>query len=187
MGGADFSEARQSAAPSDRIGVLLCNRKDSLLLNMNLPGNITVAGLDMVSNSLKLDTAAERKIGYDYCRQFNIDVRHLDDPVRVLSAGNQQKLLLARLFFSNCRLLVLDEPTMNIDIISKNDLYNLMNSYICRGNSIILISSDLKELKGMSHRVLVMRERRVLQEIAPADLTYQSLLAAKGEPSEGAL
>ena len=76
---------------------------------------------------------------------------------------------------------MLDEPTMNIDIISKNDLYNLMNSYICRGNSIILISSDLKELKGMSHRVLVMKERRVLQEIAPGELTYQSILTAKEE------
>ena len=181
LGGASLSTPDSGMGPSDRIGVLLCNRKDSLLLNVNLPGNITVAGLDMISSSLKLDTAAERKIGYDYCRQFNIDVRHLDDPVRVLSAGNQQKLLLARLFFSNCRLLVLDEPTMNIDIISKNDLYNLMNSYICRGNSIILISSDLKELKGMSHRVLVMKERRVLQEIAPGELTYQSLLTAKEE------
>ena len=181
LGGAPLSAPDSAAGPSDRIGVLLCNRKESLLLNVNLPGNITVAGLDMISSSLKLDTAAERKIGYDYCRQFNIDVRHLDDPVRVLSAGNQQKLLLARLFFSNCRLLVLDEPTMNIDIISKNDLYNLMNSYICRGNSIILISSDLKELKGMSHRVLVMRERRVLQEIAPEELTYQNLLTTKEE------
>ena len=181
LGGANLSAPDTALGPSDRIGVLLCHRKESLLLNVNLPGNITVAGLDMISSSLKLDTAAERKIGYDYCRQFNIDVRHLDDPVRVLSAGNQQKLLLARLFFSNCRLLVLDEPTMNIDIISKNDLYNLMNSYICRGNSIILISSDLKELKGMSHRVLVMKERRVLQEIAPEELTYQSLLTAKEE------
>ena len=181
LGGAPLSAPDSAAGPSDRIGVLLCNRKESLLLNVNLPGNITVAGLGMISSSLKLDTAAERKIGYDYCRQFNIDVRHLDDPVRVLSAGNQQKLLLARLFFSNCRLLVLDEPTMNIDIISKNDLYNLMNSYICRGNSIILISSDLKELKGMSHRVLVMRERRVLQEIAPEELTYQNLLTTKEE------
>ena len=158
-----------------RIGALLCNRKESLLLNMDLSSNITVSGLDMVSSTLRLDTVAERKIGFDYCRQFNIDVRHIDDPARVLSAGNQQKLLLARLFFSNCRILVLDEPTMNIDVISKNDVYNLMNSYICRGNSIILISSDLEELKGMCHRIIVMKNRTVFQEIRPEDLTYESL------------
>ena len=160
---------------NQRIGALLCNRKESLLLNMDLSSNITVSDLGMISSTLRLDTAAERKIGFDYCRQFNIDIRHIDDPARVLSAGNQQKLLLARLFFSNCRILVLDEPTMNIDIISKNDVYNLMNSYICSGNSIILISSDLDELKGMCHRIIVMKNRTVFQEVRPEDLTYESL------------
>lgn len=160
-----------------RIGALLCNRRESLLPDMNLPGNITVAGLDMVSSTFILHPAAERKVGFDYCHQFNIDVRHIDDPARVLSAGNQQKLLLARLFFSNCRILVLDEPTVNIDIISKNDVYNLMNSYICRGNSIILISSDLEELKGMCHRIIVMKDRTVFQQVNPENLNYESLVS----------
>lgn len=166
---------------NQRIGALLCNRKESLLRNMDLSSNITVSDLSMISSTLRLDTAAERKIGFDYCHQFNIDIRHIDDPARVLSAGNQQKLLLARLFFSNCRILVLDEPTMNIDIISKNDVYNLMNSYICSGNSIILISSDLEELKGMCHRIIVMKNRTVFQEIRPEDLTYESLASRIGD------
>lgn len=160
-----------------RIGALLCNRRQSLLADMNLPGNITVAALDMVSSSFILNATAERKVGFDYCHQFNIDPRHIDDSARVLSAGNQQKLLLARLFFSNCRILVLDEPTVNIDVISKNDVYNLMNSYICRGNSIILISSDLEELKGMCHRIIVMKDRTVFQQISPENLNYESLVS----------
>lgn len=170
---------KNTGTADHRIGALLCNRRESLLLDMDLSSNITVAGLGMVSSTLMLDTVAERKVGFDYCRQFNIDARHIDDPARVLSAGNQQKLLLARLFFSNCRILVLDEPTMNIDIISKNDVYNLMNSYICRGNSIILISSDLEELKGMCHRIIVMKNRTVFQEVRPEELTYESLASEK--------
>lgn len=160
---------------TNRIGVLLCNRKDLLLLDMDPSSNITVSGLNLVSANQLLNTAEERKVGFDYCRRFNIDIRHFDDPARVLSAGNQQKLLLARLFFSNCRILVLDEPTMNIDVISKNEIYNLMNSYICRGNSIIFISSDLAELKGMTHRIIVMKDRSVAEEITPDRLTYKSL------------
>lgn len=68
---------------------------------------------------------------------------------------------------------------MNIDLISKNDLYNLMNSYICRGNSIILISSDLEELRGMTHRIIVMKDRSVLQEIRPEALNYESLICVR--------
>lgn len=170
----------QEKNPSDRrIGALLCNRKESLLLDMDLSSNITVSRLGLVSSTLMLNTTAERKVGFDYCRQFNIDPRHMDDPARVLSAGNQQKLLLARLFFSNCRILVLDEPTMNIDVVSKNDVYNLMNSYICRGNSIIFISSDLEELKGMCHRIIIMKDRTAFCEISPEKLTYESLVSEK--------
>ena len=174
------SLTNSNAAGNNRIGALLCNRKDLLLASMDMSSNITVSNLEMVSSNMVLDTIAERKVGFDYCRQFNIGVHHIDDPARTLSAGNQQKLLLARLFFSNCRILVLDEPTMNIDIISRNDLYNLMNSYICRGNSIILISSDLEELKGMTHRTIVMKDRSVLQEIRSENLTYESLLHLSG-------
>lgn len=166
----------QAASSDPRIGALLCNRRESLLLDMDLSSNITVSALGMISSNFVLNSAAERKVGFDYCHQFNIDIQHIDDPARVLSAGNQQKLLLARLFFSNCRILVLDEPTMNIDVISKNDIYNLMNSYICRGNSIILISSDLEELKGMCHRIIVMKNRTVSQQIRPEELTYECLI-----------
>lgn len=170
-------EVLTSPARPGEVGVLLCNRRGLLLWDMTIARNITVARLSQISGRAFLSGSAERKIGFDYCRQFNIKARNSDDTARTLSAGNQQKLLLARLFFSNCRILVLDEPTMNIDVVSRNEIYNLMNSYICQGNSIILISSDLDELAGMSHRIIVMKDRTVLSEIPPGQLSYKSLIA----------
>ncbi|NLF28452.1 MAG: sugar ABC transporter ATP-binding protein [Clostridiales bacterium] len=171
----------QSGVREGLIGALLCNRRDMLLADMDIPENITVGNLKGGSGKHIIRIGEERLVGFDYCRQFNIDPRHLYDPAGRLSAGNQQKLLLARLFYSNCRILILDEPTMNIDIVSRNEIYNLMNQHICRGNSIILISSDLNELAGMSHRILVMKGRTVEKEIKPEELSYQTLLAGRQE------
>jgi ribose transport system ATP-binding protein len=98
--------------------------------------------------------------------------------VRLLSGGNQQKVVLGKWLAGSGRIFIFDEPTRGVDVGAKVEIYNLMNRLTARGAGIIMISSELPELLGMSDRILVMHRGRIHAEIAAADATEERVLSA---------
>jgi ABC-type sugar transport system ATPase subunit len=154
------------------------DRKDSgLVLGMSVRDN---AGLATMRRSRRwglLDRARQRELVDEYVEELDIRPRGLDRPVRNLSGGNQQKVVLTKWLLSKPRVLILDEPTRGVDIATRVDLYRLIDGLTRTGLGVLLISSDLTEVLGVTDRVLVMRQGRVVANLASADTDEETLLA----------
>lgn len=111
-------------------------------------------------------------------QELNINPPQIERLVRTLSGGNQQKVVLAKWLLSQSKVLILDEPTRGVDVATKVEIYHIIGDLADKGIGIIFISSELPEILGMSDRVLVMREGRLVGEFAKADYGEESLLAA---------
>lgn len=159
----------------NQISFLPSDHNSFLVTDFSIPPNITMSNLKLVQKIGVLNTGKEMRVGYHYTRILNIKEPHQHTNVEFLSAGNQRKVTLSRMLFKNNNILILDDPTENIDILSKNEIYNQLNSYVLQGNSVILISSDIQEMKHLCSRVLITQNRTVVKEIAPSQLTYEDL------------
>ncbi|HEX5955523.1 MAG TPA: ATP-binding cassette domain-containing protein, partial [Solirubrobacterales bacterium] len=110
-----------------------------------------------------------------------------DDPdraVRLLSGGNQQKVVLARWLLHECRVLLLDEPTRGVDVPTKAELYRVIADLAASGLGVVMVSSELEELAGLCTRVLVMREGELVAEVAGEDASERELLRHAVAPTE---
>jgi ABC-type sugar transport system ATPase subunit len=96
----------------------------------------------------------------------------------LLSGGNQQKVVVAKWLASEAKIFIIDEPTRGIDVGAKVEVYNLMTEIVRQGNAVLMISSELPEVLGMSDRILVMREGHLVAEFPRAEATQQKILAA---------
>jgi ABC-type sugar transport system ATPase subunit len=119
----------------------------------------------------------------------NVKAASIRMPVSMLSGGNQQKLLFARTVMCSPSVLIADEPTRGVDVGSKRAIYDLLTQMAESGMGIVVISSDLEEVLGLAHRVLVMRHGRIITELSGDAMNEQTVLAAAfAEPSsEGAV
>jgi ribose transport system ATP-binding protein len=131
-----------------------------------------------------LDQAAMRKTSRDYVARLDIKTPSVHQQVRLLSGGNQQKIVIAKWLLRDCDILFFDEPTRGIDIGAKSEIYKLLNTLAGQGKAIVMISSELPEIMRISHRILVMCEGRVTGEIAARDATQEKImhLATQREP-----
>lgn len=159
----------------DQISFLPSDHLSFLVSNFSIPPNITMSNLHEVQKVGVLDVDKEMRVGYHYTRILNIKEPQQRAQVAFLSAGNQKKVTLSRMLFKNNSILILDDPTENIDVLSKNEIYNQLNSYVLQGNAVIFISSDIQELKHLCSRILVTQNRTVIKEVSPAQLTYEDL------------
>ena len=107
---------------------------------------------------------------------INIKATSVQQAALNLSGGNQQKVVLAKWIFAHPKLMILDEPTRGIDVGAKYEIYSLMNDMVSKGMSIIMISSELPEVIGMSDRIYVMCEGRITGEVSGADATEQNIM-----------
>ena len=107
---------------------------------------------------------------------MRVVLQSLEQKISTLSGGNQQKTILAKWLFGEGLVYLLDEPTCGLDIASKVDIYNIMNSIICRWAGIIMISSDLSELIGMSHRILVIHNGTIVRELSGEEATEEEII-----------
>jgi ABC-type sugar transport system ATPase subunit len=124
----------------------------------------------------------ERKAASRYVEELRIRTPSLDQKVMFLSGGNQQKVVLSKWLCSQAKVFIFDEPTRGIDVGAKTEIYQLMNRLTANGVAIIMISSELLEVLGMSDRVLVMREGRIGGEFSAAEATQERILqCALGE------
>jgi len=136
-------------------------RRHGVIMDFPVALNTTLASLERVSRGGLLDFGAERRVAQEYRERFRVKTPSVDTPVRNLSGGNQQKVSLARWLMTEPRVLILDEPTQGIDIGAKREIYTLIGELAARGLGILLISSELAEILGMSDRIAVMHTGRI--------------------------
>jgi len=166
------------------IGLVPEDRKQlGLILGMAIRENVTLANLEAVAPAGFISPGRERAATQKYIRDLTIRTPSGEQTVRNLSGGNQQKVVLAKWLFTDSKFLVFDEPTRGIDVGSKVEIYQLMNALTAKGVGILMISSELPELLGMSDRILVMHEGRLAGELARTEATQERVmhLATGGE------
>jgi ribose transport system ATP-binding protein len=157
------------AAVAAGVGLAPEERKSQgLLLDQAIYHNITVSTLGRFSRGGFLDSSAERAAAEDLTRSLDVRPPGVERPVRTLSGGNQQKVVLARWLLRDCRVLLLDEPTRGVDVGARSEIYALIRSLADRGVAVVVVSSEMEEVLGLADRVLVVREGVVVHE-GPAD------------------
>ncbi|HET6616464.1 MAG TPA: sugar ABC transporter ATP-binding protein [Gemmatimonadota bacterium] len=161
-----------------RIGLLTEDRKkQGLVLQLSVRENLVLPVLGSVSRFGVVSRRREREKASRYARDLRIKTPSLEQAVLNLSGGNQQKVVLGKWLACQVDILILDEPTRGIDVGAKQEVYLLMNRLIAEGVGIVLISSELPEIVGLSDRVMVMRGGRVVGEFTAPGITQEAVLA----------
>lgn len=159
------------------IGFLTENRKEQgLFLELAAQDNITMATLERDACYGLLARKKARAISDDAINRLNIRVPHAQVRAGGLSGGNQQKLLISRWVAISPRILILDEPTRGVDVGAKSEIYRIMSQMAREGVAILMISSELPEVVGMSDRVYVMHEGRIAGELHHPDITQENIM-----------
>ena len=149
---------------------------NGLILIQDIKQNITLANLQEISPRTVVDENAEIKIATEYKDSLGIKAPSVEQKVQNLSGGNQQKVSLGKWLFVKPDLLILDEPTRGIDVGAKFEIYTIMNDLVEQGMSIIMISSELPEVLGMSDRVYVVSEGRITGELPIEEATQEKIM-----------
>ena len=152
-------------------------RRHGVILDMPIDANVTLASLDALSRPSGLDRGREREIALAAVRRLGIKTPSTFAPVATLSGGNQQKVALSRWLETKPAVLVLDEPTQGVDVGAKAEIHRLIGDLAAQGVAIVMISSEMPEILGMSDRIGVMRGGRLAGVVARAEATQASLLA----------
>jgi ribose transport system ATP-binding protein len=159
------------------IGFLTENRKEQgLFLDLAAHENIVMATIERDSHYGMLDRRKGQIISREAIASLNIRVPHAQVRAGGLSGGNQQKLLVSRWIAIGPRILLLDEPTRGVDVGAKSEIYRMMNQMAQQGVAILMISSELPEIVGMSDRVYVMREGAIAGELQGGDITQEKIM-----------
>lgn len=171
-------------SPADAIGhgiafITEDRKAQGLVLGMRVRENITLAHLaQFVNREHLLDTPKELETANHYIAELRIHTPSADQIVRNLSGGNQQKVVLAKWLLGHARVFLFDEPTRGIDVGSKAEIYTLMLNLAKNGAAIVMVSSELPEVLGMSHRILVVRDGAIAAEFDRSQATPERVIAA---------
>lgn len=153
-------------------------KADGLVLGLSVKENMTLAALrEFCSLTGHIDSRKEYEAADRYIGMFNIRTPSRDQQVGNLSGGNQQKVAIAKGLMDRPKVLILDEPTRGVDVGAKKEIYQLINSFKKEGMSIILVSSEMPEVLGMSDRIVVMHEGRICGEFDAAEANQENLMA----------
>ena len=147
-----------------------------LALPLPLSQNITLANLSALVRGGKIRLAEERRVAEDFVRRLGIRASSIGQTVSSLSGGNQQKAVLAKWLFAKPRIYLLDEPTRGVDVGSKAEIYRLINELAEAGAAVLMISSELEELLGMTNRILVMRAGCIVKELETGKTTQEEIM-----------
>lgn len=162
LDGANFTSMTPARAIALGIGLVTEDRKgQGLAMLLDVAANVSASTIDQMSRVGLFDRAKENGIAEEAIRSYQIACRGPGQPVALMSGGNQQKVVVARWARTSRRVLMLDEPTRGVDVGAKMEIYRIMQSLADQGLAILMISSELPEIVGMSDRVVVMREGAV--------------------------
>lgn len=159
---------------------------NGLFLNRSIIENLAITNLNLTSSGGKRNFRKENKIGRELIDKFRIKLLSTAQLARELSGGNQQKVSLAKWLKQEVKILLIDEPSRGVDVGSKSEIHQFLNDSAQQGMSIIMVSSDMRELIELSHRILVMRNGRIAGELSGSDISEESVLRlASGVTSTG--
>lgn len=178
LNGAKLKIKRPKDAIDQGIALVTEDRKAlGLVLGQSVLSNMTIGSLETVAKQWGIiNKAKERKLAWDYISKLNIKTPGLDVAIDTLSGGNQQKVIVAKWLNISPKVLILDEPTRGIDIGAKVEIYNLLNKLVGEGVAVIMISSELPEIIGMCHRVLVMCEGQIAVDLDEKEATKELIM-----------
>ena len=173
----DAIRNRVALVPEDR-------KRHGIFACLSVGENIVLSGLRQFTRRGILDVRGAKRRAGELVTALRVATPHLDKQVLDLSGGNQQKVVIAKWLTTNADLFLFDEPTRGIDVGGKVEVYRLMGELLARGAAIVMISSELPEILGMSDRILVMRDGRICGEFDRADATEERILncALRGAP-----
>lgn len=161
------------------IALLTEDRKgQGLFLDNDIVNNITVCSLQRFKGSLLLKTKDLFETSRELCHMLNVKTPSLQKIVRELSGGNQQKVVIAKWLCYNARIFIFDEPTRGIDVGAKVEVYNIMNQLVSQGACVIMISSELPEILGMSDRIIVVHEGKITGEFTIDKANQEAIMKA---------
>ena len=170
-----LASPRQAIAAG--MGFVTEDRKtQGLILDLSVKANIVLPSLERLSRFGVVKAREETAAAQKFVVELQIKTPGLQQRVRFLSGGNQQKVALSKWLCTQADLLILDEPTRGIDVASKVEIYQLMNRLTAEGVAILMISSELPEILGMSDRILVMHEGRIAGELDASEATQEKVL-----------
>jgi ribose transport system ATP-binding protein len=168
-----------SPAEAIRHGIALVpedRKQQGLVLGMTVRENMTLARLRAVTRAGWVRRGAERGVAERLVKDLGVRTPSVEQVVRNLSGGNQQKVVLAKWLFTEAKVLIFDEPTRGIDVGAKAEIYELMNRLAAQGIAILMVSSELPEVLGMSDRVAVMHEGRLAGVLSRAEATPERVM-----------
>lgn len=177
LDGKKLSITNPSKAIENGIALLTEDRKNTgLCLNLPCSWNITLPSLDKISKNGIINSAAESELAEFTAKQISVKWANPQAPANSLSGGNQQKLLIARWLITESKFMIFDEPTRGIDIGAKCDVYELLNNLSNNGKAILIISSELPELFGITDRILVMRRGKLVADLETKKTTPEEVM-----------
>ncbi|NUT09207.1 MAG: sugar ABC transporter ATP-binding protein [Nonomuraea sp.] len=171
-------EAGLGLVPEDRKG-------QGLVLGADVAENLGLVTMRDATRAGFVDRAGQRRAAAKVAEQLGIRMTGLDQEVRTLSGGNQQKVVIGKWLVADAGVLILDEPTRGIDVGAKVEIYQLINALTASGHAVLMISSDLPEVLGMSDRILVMARGRLVGELPAAGATQDDVMALAVTDVEG--
>ncbi len=177
--GVPYTPASPRHSIANGLALLTNDRKSTgVVLDLPVEQNVTLASVPKYSPGCWLRYAEERACALRHKDAFGIRAASVAQPVRTLSGGNQQKVVLAKWLETAPKVLLLNEPTRGVDIGAKHEIYELMNQWTAAGIAILLITSEMPELLALSYRILVMHRGRITAEFAAGQGTQEGVLQA---------
>ena len=165
----DAIELGIGLVPEDR-------KKEGALLGMSIRCNINMQIYQRISKGTVINEKKEEEIAQTYRKEISIKTPTLDQLVKNLSGGNQQKVILAKWLAADSELLIFDEPTRGIDVGAKQEIYTLINHLVEQGKTVLMISSEMEELMGMSDRILILAEGNMTGELNKSEFNQERIM-----------
>ncbi len=185
LSGEELKAAHPSEALRLGIGYLPEDRlKQGLVLEWAIATNVTLPSLERFSRLGWMDRRREDAKAKELAERLEVKANSVHDLVATLSGGNQQKVIVAKLLTGDMKVIILDEPTKGVDVGAKTAIFNIMNELAAAGYGIIMVSSEMPEVLGMSDRIVVMREGRVSAILETSSATQETILGAAMSAAE---
>ncbi|MGL5543594.1 MAG: ribose ABC transporter ATP-binding protein RbsA [Cetobacterium sp.] len=149
---------------------------DGLVLGLSVKENMTLSSLKSFSNKLGLNKKLENNSVLEYIKKFGVKTPSENATIKNLSGGNQQKVAIAKALLTNPKILILDEPTRGVDVGAKKEIYDVINELKTKGLSIIMISSEMPEVMGLSDRIMVLHEQKISGSLSKDEFTQEKIM-----------
>ena len=169
----------------NRIAYVSEDRKgDGLILDLSVRENMAISSLNRMSSFFRIDKKKELARVQDYIGRMRIKTPSEEQLIRNLSGGNQQKIAIAKALMTHPDVLILDEPTRGVDVGAKKEIYDLINEFKSQGKAVIMKSSEMPEILGLSDRILVLSQGRITGEYDIESATQEAILKCAVEAKE---